>query len=75
MRMQSCVLRAMVAFSVLYFSAQMWAEKPVDAPWVSNTSGPFFTGTADAEPAGSYYLEPITTRPTPRPSRAANPST
>lgn len=26
--------------------------------WVDNTSGPFYTGTADVEPGGSYYLEP-----------------
>jgi hypothetical protein len=26
--------------------------------WVDTTSGPFFTGTADVEPAGSFYIEP-----------------
>ncbi len=26
--------------------------------WVGNTSGPFFTGTADVEPFGSFYYEP-----------------
>ena len=26
--------------------------------WVDNTSGPFYTGTADVEPGGSYYIEP-----------------
>jgi hypothetical protein len=28
------------------------------APWTINTSGPFFTGTADTEPWGSWYYEP-----------------
>ncbi len=28
------------------------------APWVINTSGPMFTGTADVEPWGSWYYEP-----------------
>lgn len=27
--------------------------------WVGNTSGPFFTGTADVEPWGSWYYEPF----------------
>lgn len=41
---------------------------PVDGPptpvppnqtrWVDNTSGPFYTGTADVDPGGSYYIEP-----------------
>jgi hypothetical protein len=26
--------------------------------WVDNTSGPFYTGTADVDPGGSYYIEP-----------------
>ncbi|MHB8302684.1 MAG: hypothetical protein ACYDC6_07615 [Acidobacteriaceae bacterium] len=26
--------------------------------WVDNTSGPFYTGTADVDPGGSYYVEP-----------------
>jgi hypothetical protein len=26
--------------------------------WVGNTSGPFYTGTADVEPGGSFYVEP-----------------
>ncbi len=30
-----------------------------DQSWVGNTSGPFFTGTADAEPFGSWYYEPF----------------
>ena len=30
-----------------------------DEPWVGNTSGPFFTGTADVEPDGSWYYEPF----------------
>lgn len=28
--------------------------------WSPNTSGPFFTGTAETEPLGSAYFEPIT---------------
>lgn len=28
------------------------------APWDINTSGPNYTGTADVEPAGSWYYEP-----------------
>jgi hypothetical protein len=28
------------------------------APWDVNTSGPQYTGTADVEPAGSWYFEP-----------------
>lgn len=27
--------------------------------WVDTTSGPFFTGTADVEPAGSFYIAPF----------------
>ena len=29
-----------------------------DTRWVDNTSGPFYTGTADVDPGGSYYIEP-----------------
>ncbi len=29
-----------------------------EAHWVGNTSGPFYTGTADVEPGGSFYVEP-----------------
>ncbi len=29
-----------------------------EARWVGNTSGPFYTGTADVDPGGSYYIEP-----------------
>ena len=31
---------------------------PQRAPWGANTSGPFYTGTADVEPGGSFYVEP-----------------
>ncbi|MHB8301455.1 MAG: hypothetical protein ACYDC6_01265 [Acidobacteriaceae bacterium] len=31
---------------------------PNEARWVDNTSGPFYTGTADVDPGGSYYIEP-----------------
>ena len=40
----------------------LWGARPAaaeDQPWVGNTSGPFFTGTADAEPLGSWYYEPF----------------
>jgi hypothetical protein len=35
------------------------ALAPTFLPWGPNTSGPFFTGTAEVEPIGSWYLEPI----------------
>ncbi len=31
---------------------------PLESRWVGNTSGPFYTGTADVEPGGSFYIEP-----------------
>ena len=34
------------------------SAQSVSDRWVDNTSGPFFTGTADVEPRGSYYFEP-----------------
>lgn len=33
------------------------ALAPPFLPWGPNTSGPFFTGTAEVEPIGSWYLE------------------
>lgn len=34
-------------------------SRPVTRPrWGANTSGPFFTGTAEVEPRGSFYWEP-----------------
>lgn len=36
-------------------------RQAISAPrlrWGANTSGPFFTGTAEVEPEGSWYLEP-----------------
>ena len=59
MYLKSCTLRGIAVCSLFFLSAHVRAEKPGETPWVSNTSGPFFTGTADAEPAGSYYLEPF----------------
>ncbi len=53
--MQACT----VLFFLFALTIQSVAEKVVDPPWVSNTSGPFYTGTADAEPAGSFYVEPF----------------
>ncbi len=42
--------------------AQQWREYPLPrAPkgtWGPTTSGPFFTGTAEVEPRGSWYQEP-----------------
>ncbi|MHB1563104.1 MAG: hypothetical protein ACYCXP_03285 [Leptospirillum sp.] len=35
------------------------ALAPAFLPWGPNTSGPFFTGTAETEPIGSWYLEPV----------------
>ncbi len=35
------------------------ALSPPILPWGPNTSGPFFTGTAEVEPIGSWYLEPF----------------
>ncbi|MHB1285156.1 MAG: hypothetical protein ACYCYP_01120 [Leptospirales bacterium] len=32
--------------------------QPAYLPWGPNTSGPFFTGTAEVEPVGSFFLEP-----------------
>ncbi len=32
--------------------------EPAYLPWGPNTSGPFFTGTAEVEPVGSFFLEP-----------------
>ncbi len=35
------------------------AAPDYSAPWVDGTSGPFYTGTADVEPRGSFYIEPF----------------
>ena len=35
------------------------ALAPPFLSWGPNTSGPFFTGTAEVEPIGSWYLEPV----------------
>lgn len=32
--------------------------EPAYLPWGPNTSGPFFTGTAEVEPVGSFFYEP-----------------
>ncbi len=32
--------------------------QPTYLPWGPNTSGPFFTGTAEVEPVGSFFIEP-----------------
>lgn len=46
-------------------TAQSTADTATSVPspqnerrWVDNTSGPFYTGTADVDPGGSYYVEP-----------------
>jgi hypothetical protein len=49
--------------SVLPVVPQQLSPGPTSWPsrkpkWGPNTSGPFFTGTAEVEPAGSLYLEP-----------------
>ena len=38
-------------------SKEFQALAPPFLPWGPNTSGPFFTGTAEVEPIGSWYLE------------------
>ena len=40
-------------------SKDFQALAPPYLPWGPNTSGPFFTGTAEVEPIGSWYLEPF----------------
>lgn len=40
-------------------SKSFQALAPAFLPWGPNTSGPFFTGTAEVEPIGSWYLEPF----------------
>ncbi len=35
------------------------ALAPPFLPWGPNTSGPFFTGTAEVDPIGSWYIEPV----------------
>lgn len=46
--------------SIPHFSATQTSSSPTgnDSRWVGNTSGPFYTGTADVEPGGSFYVEP-----------------
>ena len=40
-------------------SKDFQALAPPFLPWGPNTSGPFFTGTAEVEPIGSWYIEPF----------------
>jgi len=40
-------------------SKEFQALAPPYLPWGPNTSGPFFTGTAEVSPIGSWYLEPF----------------
>ena len=47
---------ALVVIELSYEASAVKGQKK--APWVINTSGPAFTGTADAEPWGSWYVEP-----------------
>ncbi len=55
------------SLAVLAMAAAMLSVEPLcvrsagaeQQPWVGNTSGPFFTGTADVEPYGSWYYEPF----------------
>lgn len=39
--------------------ASLKPEPDLGRAWVDTTSGPFFTGTADVEPKGSFYIEPF----------------
>ena len=64
-----CVAMSWLAIAVLTAEAATSAPAqrlapPPSAPdynlqWVDNTSGPFYTGTADVEPRGSFYIEPL----------------
>ncbi len=55
-RLCAGVLLALCCLTAL---AQQSAAPQIDEgqSWVGNTSGPFFTGTADVMPKGSFYLE------------------
>lgn len=44
--------------AIALFAPGRVSAQTVDDRWVDNTSGPFYTGTADVEPGGSYYIEP-----------------
>jgi hypothetical protein len=53
--------RATLVLAIALLSlGRLSAQSPSDR-WVDNTSGPFYTGTADVEPGGSYYIEPYVT--------------
>lgn len=54
----SAILLAPLAISQ---SAATKSSIPADASqrWVDNTSGPFYTSTADVLPGGSFYIEPF----------------
>lgn len=61
-----CTLAAATALlaSLASAAAQQPSSTSATAPdynkrWVDNTSGPFYTGTADVEPRGSFYFEPL----------------
>ncbi len=53
-RRRTILVLAIVFLSLGRLSAQSGSDR-----WVDNTSGPFYTGTADVEPGGSFYVEPF----------------
>lgn len=53
-------LAAALALPAVLAAAQQPSPPPnYNKKWVDNTSGPFYTGTADVEPRGSFYFEPF----------------
>ena len=43
---------------LLWLTSPLWSDDGQDSRWGPATSGPFYTGTAEAEPLGSDFLEP-----------------
>ncbi len=56
--MSLALLPAGAAHAASLSSAPSPAVPSLEERWVGNTSGPFYTGTADVEPGGSFYVEP-----------------
>ena len=62
MYLSACKLRGFARATMFAVAIMLLCAQPATAEeqsWVGNTSGPFFTGTADAEPLGSWYYEPF----------------
>ncbi len=49
---------AVLVLSCVAGAQQSSAATDNSTPWVDNTSGPTYTGTADVMPGGSFYIEP-----------------